>query len=79
MPDLTGFEVLERLKADAGTQQIPIVVYTALVLGTSDRARLGAASAILRKSTASRVADRAAIEDALVCAGIALTMESSHD
>ncbi|MGH9887225.1 MAG: ATP-binding protein, partial [bacterium] len=79
MPDLTGFEVLERLKADATTQGIPIVVYTALVLGTSDRARLGAASAILRKSTASRVADRAAIEDALVRAGIAVSMERSHD
>jgi signal transduction histidine kinase len=79
MPDLTGFEVLERLKADATTRQIPIVVYTALVLGTSDRARLATASAILRKSTASRVADRAAIEDALVRAGIGVSMETSHD
>ncbi|HSR97786.1 MAG TPA: ATP-binding protein [Kofleriaceae bacterium] len=79
MPDLTGFEVLDRLKADAATQGIPIVVYTALVLGTSDRARLAAASAILRKSTASRVADRAAIEDALVRAGIAVSMERGHD
>lgn len=75
MPDLTGFEVLERLKADSATRQIPIVVYTALVLGTSDRARLAAASAILRKSTASRVADRAAIEEALVRAGVATAME----
>lgn len=79
MPDLTGFEVLDKLKADAVTQQIPIVVYTALVLGTSDRARLAAASAILRKSTASRVADRAAVEDALVQAGIAASMETSHE
>jgi signal transduction histidine kinase len=77
MPDLTGFEVLERLKSDSGTRQIPIVVYTALVLGTSDRARLAAASTILRKSTASRVADRAAVEDALVRAGIAIAMETS--
>jgi signal transduction histidine kinase len=78
MPDLTGFEVLERLKADATTQKIPIVVYTALVLGTSDRTRLAAASSILRKSTASRVADRAAIEDALVRAGIAASTETTH-
>jgi signal transduction histidine kinase len=75
MPDLTGFEVLEKLKADATTREIPIVVYTALVLGTSDRARLASASAILRKSTASRVADRAAIEDALVRAGLAASTE----
>ena len=78
MPDLTGFEVLERLKADAVTRDIPVVVYTALTLGTNDRARLGDAVAILRKSTASRVADRAAIEEALVRAGIAIPVESSH-
>lgn len=78
MPDLTGFEVLERLKADPGTQDIPVVVYTALSLGARDRARLGGAVSILRKSTSSRVADRAAIEDALVKAGVATTVESSH-
>jgi signal transduction histidine kinase/ActR/RegA family two-component response regulator len=78
MPDLTGFEVLERLKADPATRDIPIVVYTALSLGVHDRARLGGAVSILRKSTSSRVADRAAIEDALVKAGVATTVESSH-
>ena len=78
MPDLTGFEVLEKLKATPSTRDIPVVVYTALVLGTNDRARLGAAAAILRKSTSSRVADRAAIEDALVKAGVAITVEDSH-
>jgi CheY-like chemotaxis protein len=78
MPDLTGFEVIERLKAADATRDIPVVVYTALVLGTNDRARLGAAAAILRKSTSSRVADRAAIEDALVKAGVAIPVEDSH-
>ena len=78
MPDLTGFEVLERLKADPATRDIPVVVYTALVLGVHDRARLADAVSILRKSTASRVADRAAIEDALVKAGLATTVEDSH-
>jgi signal transduction histidine kinase len=78
MSDMTGFEVLERLKADPATRDIPVVVYTALVLGTNDRERLAAAAAILRKSTSSRVADRAAIEDALVRAGIAIPVEASH-
>jgi signal transduction histidine kinase/ActR/RegA family two-component response regulator len=78
MPDLTGFEVLERLKSDLATRDIPVVVYTALVLGVHDRARLAEAVSILRKSTSSRVADRAAIEDALVKAGIAITVEDSH-
>ena len=76
MPDLTGFEVLERLKAEPATRDIPVVVYTALVLGANDRERLSAAAAILRKSTSSRVADRAAIEDALVRAGIAIPVEA---
>jgi signal transduction histidine kinase/ActR/RegA family two-component response regulator len=78
MPDLTGFEVLERLKAEPATRDIPVVVYTALVLGANDRERLGAAAAILRKSTASRVADRAAIEAALVRAGVAIPVEAAR-
>jgi len=78
MPDLTGFEVIEKLKSAAATCEIPVVVYTALVLGDNDRARLAGATAILRKSTSSRVADRAAIEDALVKAGVAIPVEDGH-
>jgi len=78
MPDLTGFEVIEKLKSADATRDIPVVVYTALVLGENDRARLGAAAAILRKSTSSRVADRVAIEDALVKAGVAIPVEDGH-
>lgn len=78
MPDLTGFEVLEQLKSTSATHDIPVIVYTALVLGANDRARLGTAVAILRKSTSSRVADRAAIEGALVKAGVAIPVEDSH-
>lgn len=78
MPDLTGFEVIEKLKSTEATRDIPVVVYTALVLGDNDRARLAAAVAILRKSTSSRVADRVAIEDALVKAGVAIPVEDGH-
>jgi len=78
MPDLTGFEVIEQLKAAEATRDIPVVVYTALVLGANDRARLVSAAAILRKSTSSRVADRAGIEDALVKAGVAIAVEERH-
>jgi CheY-like chemotaxis protein len=69
--------VLERLKADPVTRDIPVVVYTALGLGVDDRARLDGAVSILRKSTSSRVA-RAAVEDALVKAGVAIIVENSH-
>jgi signal transduction histidine kinase len=78
MPDLTGFEVLDQLKSDPATRNIPVVVYTALTLGVHDRARLGEAVSILRKSTSSRVADRAAIEEALVKAGVAIPVEDGH-
>lgn len=75
MPDLTGFEVLDHLKANPVTKDIPVIVYTALVLGQNDRTRLASAVTILRKSTASRVADRYAIEEALVKAGVAIQIE----
>jgi CheY-like chemotaxis protein len=78
MPDLTGFEVIEKLKAADATREIPVIVYTALTLGADDRARLGAAAAIVHKSMSSQVGDRAAIEDALVKAGVAATGEDRH-
>ncbi|MBA3542650.1 MAG: ATP-binding protein [Deltaproteobacteria bacterium] len=78
MPDLTGFEVLDQLKANPLTAGIPVIVYSALSLGTNDVARLGAASALLRKSTSSRVADRTAIEDALARAGVVTNAKQSH-
>jgi signal transduction histidine kinase/DNA-binding response OmpR family regulator len=40
MPEVNGFEVVEALKEDASTAQIPIVVVTAKDLTTQDRNRL---------------------------------------
>jgi CheY-like chemotaxis protein len=40
MPEVNGFEVVEALKDDASTAQIPIVVVTAKDLTTKDRKRL---------------------------------------
>ncbi|MGZ5155499.1 MAG: response regulator [Caldimonas sp.] len=40
MPEVNGFEVVEALKDDASTAQIPIVVVTAKDLTTQDRKRL---------------------------------------
>jgi len=40
MPDVDGFAVLEHLKRDRITREIPIVVVTAKDLGKDDRARL---------------------------------------
>ena len=54
MPDLAGEEVLARLKADALTRDIPVVVVTSKMLDPDARERLGAqATAILPKDQIS--------------------------
>jgi signal transduction histidine kinase/CheY-like chemotaxis protein len=55
MPDVTGFDVVETLRAEKATEAIPIMVLTAKLMTASDRLRLnGQVSAILsRGSTGS--------------------------
>jgi len=55
MPGMSGFEVLGRLKSDAATRDIPVIIYTAKELDEDERCRLmQAAMAILSKGTTSR-------------------------
>lgn len=49
MRGLSGFEVLERLKADPATRSIPVIIHSSRALDDVDRARLAPASATLRK------------------------------
>ncbi len=42
MPELDGFDVVERLRADPSTAQIPIVILTAKAIDAEDRERLAA-------------------------------------
>jgi len=49
MPDLSGFEVLRRLKQDAKTAKIPVIVHTSKVLDQEERELLRDAAAILSK------------------------------
>ena len=53
MPNVTGFDVVDALRADAGTQQIPILVLTAKDLTEADKRQLnGHVSTVLsRRST----------------------------
>ena len=54
MPDLSGFEVLERLKNEPRTAEIPVIIYTSKVLDEKEMSSLSKAAAILPKNLASR-------------------------
>jgi CheY-like chemotaxis protein len=49
MPDILGFEVLQRLKSNAETSAIPVIIYTSKTLSEVERDQLSQASAILPK------------------------------
>src|SRR5262245_2311821 len=52
MPDLSGFDVLERLKEDPVTREIPVIVYTSRTLEVAERSWLESrAVAVLSKGT----------------------------
>jgi signal transduction histidine kinase/CheY-like chemotaxis protein len=52
MPDMTGFDVLDRLRANARTTDIPVVVATSKPLDDAERTRLSAhAAAVVAKDS----------------------------
>jgi CheY-like chemotaxis protein len=53
MPDMSGFEVLDRLKGDPATTNIPVVIHTSKLLDENDRLRLNCAIGIIPKSILS--------------------------
>lgn len=65
MPDLDGYQVMQLLKADPTTCDIPIVLVTSHLLEESERTQLASqATAILSKNSLSRDQMIAAIEEA---------------
>lgn len=54
MPDLSGFEVLDRLKADERTAGIPVIIHTSKVLDEHERDLLSSATAIVSKEGRSQ-------------------------
>jgi CheY-like chemotaxis protein/nitrogen-specific signal transduction histidine kinase len=70
MPDLSGFEVLDLLKRDPETLQIPVVIYTSQRLESGERERLQAAADIVPKETQSRELTQARFAEALARAGL---------
>jgi CheY-like chemotaxis protein len=78
MPDISGFEVLEALKRDSDTRDIPVVIYTSQVLDSDERARLHAAVDIVPKETKSREAAEIRFAEAFARAGLRLKANPSE-
>jgi len=76
MPDLSGFEVLDQLKMDPKTQQIPVVIYTSQRLDSKERARLQTAADIVPKETQSRELTEARFAEALARAGVPIKVNA---
>ena len=77
MPDLSGFEVLDQLKMDPKTQQIPVVIYTSQRLESGERERLQAAADIVPKETQSRELTEARFAEALARAGVHMKVKAT--
>ena len=71
MPDLTGFQVLDRLGGDDRTAGVPVVICSSRLLTAADRRRLADSSAVLlAKDPVSREAALARLGEALERAGL---------
>ena len=74
MSDMTGFEVLERLKSSDATKGTPVILNTSVVLSEDDHQRLAAGTAaILSKSAVMAEEAFVKVREALVQAGLKLT------
>ena len=71
LPDMSGFQVLERLKSDDRTRDIPVIVHTSKVLDEQERRLLdGRVIAILDKTLRSREEAAARLRSSLREAGL---------
>jgi CheY-like chemotaxis protein len=71
LPDITAFDVLDELKADPRTREIPVILHTSHELQADERTRLAKeTAAILSKHTLSREVAINRIRDALTKAGL---------
>src|SRR5262249_3062383 len=79
LPDLSGLEVMQRLRAGERTRHIPIIVHTAKVLDPPERERRARVpAAILPKEARSREAARARLRGALILAGLGSGPRGDH-
>ena len=65
MPDMNGFEFLERMTGRSGTRTLPAIVLTSAILEPNERSLLHRAAWIMSKSDLSSGTLIDAIEDVL--------------
>ncbi len=71
LPEMSAFDVLDELKKDPATRNIPVIIHTSKDLAVEERRRLEAeASAIVHKQSLSREVAIGRIREALEKAGI---------
>lgn len=81
LEDMTAFDVLDELKADPRTRNIPVVIVTSHTLDNADVQRLASQTeAILSKDKLSRELAMSRIHDALRKAGVSRhELDGGHD
>jgi signal transduction histidine kinase/CheY-like chemotaxis protein len=72
MPDLSGFDVLHRLKENPQTRATPVIIHTSKVLDSHERILLSDAAAVISKQIASRELLLERFTDAFQKTGISL-------
>lgn len=66
MPDFSGFKVLDMLKSDPTTSEIPVIIHTSKMLTATDRKKLeGRVVAVIAKEHGDREASARVIREAL--------------
>ncbi len=73
MPEMSGFEVLQQLKANPETSAIPVIIHTSKALDSGERNLLSDAIAVVAKEIASRDLLLERFTDAFQKAGISIS------
>ncbi len=79
MPDLSGFEVLSRLKENPRTADIPVIIHTSKILDSNERSLLSSAVAVISKEPRSRELSLAHFADAFNRAGFSFNIRPGNE
>jgi signal transduction histidine kinase/CheY-like chemotaxis protein len=74
MPEVSGFDVLNTLKAGADTADIPVIIYTSSMVDSEENERLREAVAVISKQTKSREVSLEHFAEAFHKAGVPMKL-----